>query len=104
MLALAGFLFRKSGKTAKRVAAGGLLASTLASAQVTVAPFDLEKVRLNPGAADGLLQEGGKLMDPMTLRVSLLGHYENTPLVIRDGTGKITPLVQGRVTAHLVQF
>ena len=96
-----GFLFsRRSSKAAAAVAAA-VITTGAAQAQTQVAPFELERVRLNPGAADGLLQEGGKLMDPMSLRVSLLGHYQHNPLVVHEDGRPVAALVGSRWTAHL---
>ncbi|MGV3625623.1 MAG: Ig-like domain-containing protein, partial [Archangium sp.] len=95
-----GFLFMRRSKAAGAVAAA-VITTGVAQAQTQVAPFELERVRLNPGAADGLLQEGGKLMDPMSLRVSLLGHYQHNPLVVHEDGRPVASLVGSRWTAHL---
>ncbi len=96
-----GFLFTRRSRHAGAALAAAAVVSRAAQAQTVVAPFELERVRLNPGAADGLLQEGGALLDPMALRVSLFGHYQHNPLVVRENGLPVASLVGSRWTAHL---
>ncbi len=97
-----GWLFtRRARHAGTAVALAAVVVGGVAQAQTVVAPFELERVRLNPGAADGLLQEGGALLDPMSLRVSLFGHYQHNPLVVRENGQPVAALVGSRWTAHL---
>jgi outer membrane protein OmpA-like peptidoglycan-associated protein len=67
-----------------------------------VPSFELERLRLNPGARDGLLVGGGDLLPKDDLRVSLTAHYEHDPLVYRAADGTVLATVVGsRFTMHL---
>lgn len=78
------------------------LVATTAVAQTAVPSFELERLRLNPGARDGLLVGGGDVLPEGRGRVSLTGHYEHDPLVFRGGDGTVLARVVGsRVTAHI---
>lgn len=77
--------------------------SLTAFAQSTAVPgFELERLRLNPGAHEGLLVGGGDLLPAKSFRIAFFGHYEHDPLVYRaeDGT-KLATIIGSRVTAHL---
>ncbi|MFL5352436.1 OmpA family protein [Archangium sp.] len=78
-----------------------LLGSSLASAQSTeqLPGFDLERLETNVGRGT-LLVGNGELMVPGGLSVSLLGHYQRTPLVLNDGLQDLN-VVQDRATALL---
>jgi OOP family OmpA-OmpF porin len=80
----------------------GLALSTSALAQTAVPSFELERLRLNPGAVDGLVVGGADVLPRHGYRVSLTGHYEHDPLVFRapDGT-KLATVVGSRFTTHL---
>lgn len=86
-----------------RVGFLGVLVGLSALAQSTAVPsFELERLRLNPGARDGLLVGGGDLLPKDELRVSLTAHYEHDPLVYRASDGTVLATVVGsRFTLHL---
>lgn len=75
-----------------------------ARAQTPVPGFELERIRLNPGASQGLLLESADLLPRLRYRVALTLHYEHAPLVLVE-TGPaqrvVSALVAGRWTAHL---
>jgi hypothetical protein len=74
------------------------LVSTVASAQ----GFELERISLNPGARHTFFAQTGDALEPMSLRVSLLGHYQHLPLVyVVDGSA-VGAYVRSRWTTHLV--
>ncbi|MFO0599626.1 MAG: hypothetical protein U0228_30245 [Myxococcaceae bacterium] len=73
-------------------------ASSLAAAQ----GFELERVVLNPGARETLFAQTGDALDPMKLRVQLLGHYEHRPLVYTVDSQEVGAAIEGRWTTHLV--
>ena len=75
-----------------------ILASTIASAQ----GFELERLSLNSGARETWLAQTGDGLEPMRLRVSLLGHYEHRPLVLTVDGVEAGAAVASRWTAHLV--
>ncbi len=86
-----------------------LLVCSLASAQSSEEPsdgsseqlpgFDLERLETNVGRGT-LLVGNGELMVPGGLSVSLLGHYQRTPLTLSDGERELQ-VVRGRVTSLL---
>lgn len=63
--------------------------------------FDLERLWLNPGGRDGLLVGGGDTLDASAFRVSLAGHYEHAPLLLREDGVSVGALVQNRLNAHV---
>lgn len=73
------------------------LASTIASAQ----GFELERLQLNAGARETWLAQTGDGLEPMRLRVSLLGHYEHRPLVLAVDGVEAGAVVASRWTAQL---
>ncbi|MEW6432681.1 MAG: OmpA family protein [Myxococcota bacterium] len=76
-------------------------ASALAQ-PLAVPSFELERLRLSPGARDGLLVGGGDLLPRDELRLSLTTHYEHDPLVYRAADGAVLARVVGsRFTLHL---
>ena len=75
-----------------------ILASTVASAQ----SFELERLTLNPGARETWLAQTGDGLEPMRLRVSLLGHYQHRPLILTADGVEAGVAVASRWTAHLV--
>lgn len=83
------------------VAVLGLIAGGALAQAVGAPAFDLERLMLNPGGRDGLVVGGGDVLDPSTIRFSLVGHYEHAPLVLLDGNQRVATLVGSRVTAHL---
>jgi OmpA-OmpF porin, OOP family len=82
-----------------------LLGCSLASAQTTdesadqLPGFDLERLDTNVGRGT-LLVGNGELMVPGGLSVSLIGHYQRRPLVLRDEVSELQ-VVQDRATALL---
>ncbi|MET0402155.1 MAG: thrombospondin type 3 repeat-containing protein, partial [Cystobacter sp.] len=85
-----------------------LLAATLLAAPAARAQpeglgrFELERLVLNPNGQGSLSVGTGELLPAGGFRLSLLGHYENDPLVMyRDG-GRLGSVVRDRVTAHLL--
>ena len=77
-----------------------LLAVT-AAAQTPVPGFELERLRLNPGAAHGLLLDTADLLPKFGYRVALSAQYEHAPLIVVLGTQRVTALVAARWTAHV---
>ena len=74
------------------------LLSCVASAQ----GFELERLSLNSGARETWLAQTGDGLEPMRLRVSLLGHYEHRPLVYTVDGQVVGAAVAGRWTAHVL--
>ena len=72
--------------------------SSLASAQ----GFELERLTLNSGARETWLAQTGDGLEPMRLRVSLLGHYQHRPLVYTVDGVEVGAAVASRWTAHLL--
>ncbi|MDP2270121.1 MAG: hypothetical protein Q8N23_09940 [Archangium sp.] len=72
--------------------------SSFASAQ----GFELERLTLNAGARETWLAQTGDGLEPMRLRVSLLGHYQHRPLVYTVDGVEVGAAVSSRWTAHLV--
>lgn len=78
-----------------------LLLATAARAQTSVPGFELERIRLNPGASHGLSLETGDLLPRLRSRAALTFHYEHAPLVVVSEGRQVSALVAGRWTAHL---
>jgi OmpA-OmpF porin, OOP family len=72
--------------------------SWVASAQ----GFELERLSLNAGARETWLAQTGDGLEPMRLRVSLLGHYQHRPLVYTVDGVEVGAPVASRWTAHLI--
>lgn len=72
--------------------------SSFASAQ----GFELERLTLNAGARETWLAQTGDGLEPMRLRVSLLGHYQHRPLVYTVDGVVVGAAVSSRWTAHLI--
>ncbi|EPX62795.1 hypothetical protein D187_006205 [Cystobacter fuscus DSM 2262] len=81
--------------------AATLLGCSLAAAQSgdRLPGFELERLDTNIGRGT-LLVGNGELLVPTGLNVSLLGHYQRLPLVLRDGQNDLE-IVQHRATALL---
>ncbi len=76
-----------------------------ARAQSFVPPpgFDLERLSLNPSAGASLIASTGDVLERGQLRVSVLGHYQHEPLVLRRDTGeRIGAAVSQRVDSRLL--
>lgn len=83
------------------VAAAMLFAASV-FAQNPAPAFELERLRLNPGARAGLVVDSADLLEPLDLRVGLTGHYEHDPLIIvNERNQRLASLVRSRVGAHL---
>jgi outer membrane protein OmpA-like peptidoglycan-associated protein len=84
-----------------------LAATSLAGSDALAQPtglgrFELERLVLNPNGQGSLSVGTGELLPQGGYRLSLLGHYENDPLVMyRDGN-RLGSVVRDRVTAHLL--
>jgi len=78
-----------------------LLLCSQASAQSTeqLPGFELERLETNVGRGT-LLVGNGELMAPGGLNISLLGHYQNLPLVLSDGS-QVLEVVRHRATGLL---
>jgi OOP family OmpA-OmpF porin len=84
------------------LAATSLAAPAALAQPAGLARFELERLVLNPNAQGSLSVGTGELLPAGGFRLSLLGHYENDPLVMyRDGT-RLGSVVRDRVTAHLL--
>lgn len=79
-----------------------LLLISLVSCVALAQGFELERLALNPGARETWLAQTGDGLEPMHLRVSLLGHYEHRPLVYTVDGREAGASVASRWTAHLV--
>lgn len=75
-----------------------LLLSGVASAQ----GFELERLTLNSGARETWLAQTGDGLEPMRLRVSLLGGYQHRPLVYTVDGQEVGAYVASRWTAHVL--
>lgn len=86
----------------------GLLAAVLFSAASALAQtrpipaFELERFTPNPGARETLALSTGDALPARTLRVSLLGHYEASPLRFTVDGQDAGAAVAYRVTAHVL--
>ncbi len=83
-----------------------LIATALTGASALAQPaglpkIELERLTLNPSGQGSLLLGTGELLPGGGYRLSLLGHYENDPLVVYRGDEKLGSVVKHRVTAHL---
>ncbi len=78
-----------------------LLLAISASAQAPLPGFELERLRLNPGAAHGLLLESGDVLPRFGYRVALTFHYEHAPLIVISNNARVSTLVAARWTTHL---
>ncbi|MCC6335264.1 MAG: hypothetical protein IT380_14905 [Myxococcales bacterium] len=86
-----------------RLLTAALLLSTSALAQPQPIPgFELERFTPNPGARETLTLSTGDALPARTLRVSLLGHYEASPLRYTVDAQAVGAAVGYRVTAHLL--
>jgi outer membrane protein OmpA-like peptidoglycan-associated protein len=95
-------VWRTAAGVACAVVAGGLGVSPEAQAQATALPeLSLERLQLNPGAADSLVADGAALLAPGALRLALTGHYEHLPLEYTRDDALQGAIVGRRVTAHL---
>ncbi len=82
--------------------ASAMLCAASVLAQTPAPAFELERLRLNPGARAGLIVDSADLLDPLELRVGLTGHYEHDPLiVVNERNQRLASLVRSRVGAHL---
>ena len=84
----------------------GMIAAALggiASAQpvVPVPGFNLEKLELDPFAVGSLVVGSGRLLAPGALRISVVGHYERNPLLIRLESERTAAVVRDRVATHV---
>jgi MYXO-CTERM domain-containing protein len=102
-LALLGLFAGQRRRLQRGSALAVALVGAAASAQTAAIPgFELERLELNPGATASLVTSTGDLLPAKAWRVSLVGHYENSPLVAYSGTGsRLGAVVADRVTAHL---
>lgn len=64
--------------------------------------FELERLSLNAGARETWLAQTGDGLEPMRLRVSLLGHYEHRPLVLTADGVEVGAVVGSRWTTQLM--
>jgi hypothetical protein len=88
----------------KSVLASSLLFTASASAQ-SLAPSSgaqLERLEFNPSAAGSLVVGTGAMNSAGELRVSLLAHYEHTPVTAyRNELGRFS-VIENRQTAHVL--
>ncbi len=78
-----------------------LTAPAAVSAQTTLQSFDLERLSPELGSANSLVLATGDGLPAGTLRLSVLGHYENEPLVyVRDGE-RVGAVVGTRFSTHV---
>jgi OmpA-OmpF porin, OOP family len=88
---------------AKSCAIATLLLASVALAQPAGLPeFELERLELNPNGRGSLLMGTGELLPTGAFRLSLLGQYENDPLVMYRDDNRLGSVVKDRVTAHLL--
>jgi outer membrane protein OmpA-like peptidoglycan-associated protein len=80
------------------------LATGRAEAQaVTYKPFEVERLWLEPSGGSSLVASTGDGLEPGGYRLSLVGHYQDRPLIIRQSGGAVIgALVSRRVTTHLL--
>lgn len=77
-------------------------AAVFAQTPAPAPAFELERLRLNPGARAGLVVDSADLLEPLELRVGLTGHYEHDPLiVVNERNQRLASLVRSRVGTHL---
>lgn len=79
-----------------------LLLVTLVSSVASAQGFELERLSLNAGARETWLAQTGDGLEPMRLRVSLLGHYQHRPLVYTVDGVEVGAAIASRWTAHLI--
>ncbi|MDQ3262877.1 MAG: Ig-like domain-containing protein [Myxococcota bacterium] len=105
LLALGGLLFRRGRAIPRSLGALGALALLLtvpeARAQTALPSLEVEALRLNAGAADGLASGAGLLLEQGALRLSLTGHHERDPLVYFRNGQRVGAIVANRASAHL---
>jgi OmpA-OmpF porin, OOP family len=75
--------------------------SAAAHAQIPIAPFELERLRLNPGAAHGLVLDSADLLPRFKFRAALTVQYEHAPLVLLSQERVASRLVAARWTTHV---
>lgn len=86
----------------RTLCAGVLFASSVSLAQNTaVQGFDLERVIPNPGSSHSWLLATGDALEAGQLRVSLTGHYEHDPLVLKVMGARVGTIVGSRFTTHV---
>ncbi len=79
-----------------------LLLLSLVSSIAPAQGFELERLTLNSGARETWLAQTGDGLEPMRLRVSLLGHYQHRPLVYTVDGVEVGAAVASRWTAQLI--
>jgi OOP family OmpA-OmpF porin len=80
-----------------------LLLAPAALAQPEGVPeFELERLELNPNGRGSLVMGTGELLPEGGFRLSLLGHYENDPLVLYANGEPVGAVVGDRVMAHVL--
>lgn len=78
-----------------------LLILSFASCVASAQGFELERLSLNAGARETWLAQTGDGLEPMRLRVALLGHYEHRPLVFTVDGLEAGAAIASRWTAQL---
>lgn len=78
-----------------------LALASSALAQTSVPGFELERLRLNPGAQHGLLLDSADLLPKWSYRAAITFHYEHQPLVVVSAGRQVSALVAARWTAHV---
>jgi hypothetical protein len=82
--------------------AWSLLVPGFALAQPAPVPgFELERIRLNAGAAQGLLVESGDLLPRFQYRAAVTFHLEHNPLVLYQDGKSAGALVSNRIGLHV---
>lgn len=86
-----------------RALALSLALGSTALAQSTVPGFELERLRLNPGATSTLPIDSADLLPRLQLRVALAAHYQHDPLVLIDErtSSRVGSVVRSRLGFHL---
>lgn len=79
-----------------------LLASTALAQPAGLPVFELERLELNPNGRGSLVVGTGELLPSGGFRLSLLGQYENDPLVLYADGRPLGAVVGDRATAHLL--
>lgn len=79
------------------------LAASTALAQSSIPGFELERLRLNTGAASTLPSDTADLLPRYDLRVGLTAHYQHDPLVVFDErtSKRVGSVVRSRLGFHL---